>query len=189
MKQLDTEFVSGIDGFSATPLTYKQIVRNANYAIYQRSRDGVVKDYEVIKIRVLKQGTQIFQNIIEEDTEQYAVTSSWGRCGWSFGNLTAAQNKYIDLTNAQNAIEEVEGYDVNAPVKRGRTAKVRAEVTYPTTDKWTVSDILTINLDYDRPTISLFLKKQIENNKVKLVGHAEKSDGQRGKPANIYSLA
>jgi hypothetical protein len=189
MITLEIEFVSGEGGFSQTPLTYKQIIRNEKFAIYERSRDGKIKDFEVIKIRVLKKGTQIFQKVLEDDEEQYATTSIWGKFGWSFGSLIAAQSKYDELSNAQNAIEEVEGYDIEATEpKRGRVAKVRGEVSYPTTDKWTVKDILTINLDYDQPTISLFLKKQIEGNKVKLVGQVEKADGQRGKSANLYSL-
>jgi len=186
MKQLETQFVSGEGGFSIDPLTYTQIVRSDKAAIYSRSRDGRIKDYEVIKIRVLKKGTKIFQKVLEDDEEQYATTSLWGKFGWSFGNLTSAQNKYDELNTEPVVEETVEGYD--AEPKRGRTAKVRGEVSYPTTDKWTVKDILTINLDYDQPTISLFLKKQIEGNKVKLVGQVEKADGQRGKSANLYSL-
>lgn len=194
MKQLKAQFISGEGGFSANPLTYTQITRNENYAIYQRSRDGVVKDYEVFKIRKFKQGQVNWGKTYQEDEEDYAVTSSFGKSAWSFGNLTSAQNKFNDLTNGAAVVDEtIESYDSESPTvasegKRGRTAKVRAPITYPSTPTWSVKDILTINLDYDQPTISLFLKKQIQDKKVALVGHVEKAEGQRGKAPNLYSL-
>jgi hypothetical protein len=102
MITLEIEFVSGEGGFAQDPLTYKQIARNDRFAIYERSRDGKVKDFELIKIQVEKKGKQYkFPNgtvkTLEDDKEKYASSSQWGNYGWSFYNKTAAVNRMEEM--------------------------------------------------------------------------------------------
>lgn len=98
MKQLEKQFISGAGGFSFNPLTYTQIVRNDRYAVYERSREEKVKDYETIKIKVIKAGTQIFNKTVIEDEEHYPGTSEFGRTAWSFADKTAALKRYDTLS-------------------------------------------------------------------------------------------
>ena len=111
---LEKEFVSGEGGYSASPgpLTYKQVAREGKFAIYQRFYvDGSPKDFEVVVIRTIPKGTvstfpapkgqtEKIIKISESDEEHYAVTSSWGRCGWSYHGknaLNGAKQKFAEL--------------------------------------------------------------------------------------------
>jgi hypothetical protein len=171
MKTLQTEFISGDGGFSANPLTYKQLARNQNYAIYERSRDGEVKDYEVFKIRILPKGHKIFAKILEDDEEQYPSTGQFGVSAWSFGGkfgLERAMNRYKSLNN--KSLEE--------PVKK-------AKITLPAKPKWTMLDLLAVNPSRNKANLYLEVQDLIKEKVIKKVGVVETADGPR-KP-NLYS--
>jgi hypothetical protein len=130
MISLETTFVSGEGGFSAAPLTYTQISRQGQFAVYERSRNGKVKDFETIIIRVDPKGKVIFKQVLEDDRERYPGASVFGTYGWSFSNRTGAMKKFHELCNPATSVKvlpevtevpEVEDDDDSSePPKRGR---------------------------------------------------------------------
>mgnify|MGYP003344862314 CR=1 FL=1 len=200
MKQLETQFVSGEGGFSATPLTYTQVVRNEKFAVYERSLDGKVKDYETIKIKLLKAGTRIFQQVLTEDEERYPGTSEFGRSAWSFsGNgKDAAMNKFNKLTEDQNEdseskeVVEDKGFKAlvtkkltQEPKIRGRKRKERPTIVYPVVEQWLMKDLLTLNPQWSQPLAYIQLKKDMGMGKVKEVARIKSQSG-RGRAAVAY---
>jgi hypothetical protein len=99
MITLPTEFKSGVGGFSTEPLTYTQLHREGNVAVFQRTNaNGKVKDYEVILIKVIPKGTSIFNAPPSlDDEERYSSTGQWGTTGFSYCNKLAAINKMKEL--------------------------------------------------------------------------------------------
>ena len=95
MIKLEKTFVSGDGGFSNDPLTYTLVERTESAAVYERSRQGMIKDYEVFKIRVLEKGKKIFTKIVQEDTEQYPSSEQFGKTG-----ATAVQQRRRRRLNA-----------------------------------------------------------------------------------------
>ena len=202
MKQLETQFVSGEGGFSATPLTYTQVIRNNNFAVYERSLDGKVKDYETIHIKILKAGTRIFQQVLTEDEERYPGTSEFGRLAWSFtGNgKNAAINKFNQLTEDKNEavkpkkIVEDKGFKAliknklsQEPKIRGRKRKERPTIVYPTVEQWLMKDLLTLNPKWTQPLAYIQLKKDVGLGKVKEVARIKNQTG-RGRASVAYQV-
>lgn len=202
MIKLKEKFVSGDGGFSATPLTYTQVIRNNNFAVYERSLDGKVKDYETIHIKILKAGTRIFQQVLTEDEERYPGTSEFGRSAWSFtGNgKNAAINKFNQLTEDKNeAVEpkkvvEDKGFKAlienklsQKPKIRGRKRKERPAIVYPTVEQWLMKDLLTLNPKWNQPLAYIQLKKDVGLGKVKEVARIKNQTG-RGRASVAYQV-
>jgi len=199
MIQLEKQFVSGDGGFGANPLTYKQVVRNDKFAVYERSRDGVVKDYETIKVKILKVGTRIFKEIVAEDTERYPGTSEFGRLAWSFGGQggkEAALRKYETLN--KEVVEKVEKVDseelgaVKATVpkvngQRGRPRVERPTLTYPATEQWVMKDLLVLNPKWSQPLAYIQLQKDVKGGVVKEVARIKNPSG-RGRAMVGYRM-
>ena len=106
MIQLATSFVSGEGGFSQNPLTYTQLKRSDKAAVYSRSRDGKVCDYEVFLIKIDPKGkTFKFPNgvikTLEDDTEKYPSSSQFGRIAWSYTSLGMANHRFHELTHGK----------------------------------------------------------------------------------------
>ena len=99
MITLSTTFTSGVGGFSAEPLTYTQVAREGNIAVFQRTTiHGRVKDFEVIDIKIVPKGTSIFNAPPSlDDEERYPSTGQWGTHGFSFYNKGAALAKMKEL--------------------------------------------------------------------------------------------
>lgn len=199
MKALEQQFVSGEGGYTAEPLTYTQIARNTHVAVYERSRDGIVKDYEVFRIKVLKKGHKIFKQVLDDDTEQYPSTGQFGRLAWSITGgveaLPAALARYDKLiaepVTMQDDVDAETGIVTQsvAPGKRGRKPAKRATVIMPTTATWTMSDILALNPDYQQPTMYVYIQKQIAANKVFTAGFVEREAGRGKKPVLYTTVA
>jgi hypothetical protein len=201
MKTLQKQFESGDGGFSANPLTYRQINRTNTVAMYERSREGKILDYEVFLVKVKKKGTRIFKQILDDDVEHYPSNEQFGKIAWSFAGQNAqinAVNKFNFLVNtpvdtqlddSTDIIETVETIEtVDQPAKkRGRKAQPRPDVTYPSTNTWTMTDILPLNPSYSQPTMYLFIQSQIKLNKIKIMGTVDRV-GCRGKKPVAYSL-
>jgi hypothetical protein len=203
MKILETQFISGAGGYSSDPLTYTQVARNDNFAVYERSRDGKVKDYEVFRIKVLKAGTCIFQQVLAEDEEQYATSSSFGKTAWSFtggiGAKGVAMAKFDSLTKAWNEPDEEETPDteenfknlVNValgtePRRRGRQAIERPDLVFPSTETWTMKDLLALNpAPWSQPLAYVELQKRIESGEVVEAGRIFPPGG-RGRASVVY---
>lgn len=195
MKTIETDFVSGVGGFAGPDvLTYKQLARSASYAVYERSRDGVVKDWETIVLNIKPKGFSCFNGIpLEDDTETYPSTGQWGKKGWSFKNKTAALNKFQELNAV--AIPDVEGIDEDEDTtddessptvstgRRGRAPKARVALTLPA-GEFTVGEVSDLNKVVYGDAI-FFIKEQIEAGAVKFV--REERRNAKGKPSKVYS--
>jgi hypothetical protein len=173
MIKLQTQFVSGEGGYSSNPLTYTQVIRNDTYAVYERSLDGRVKDYETFVIVIKKKGHNCFGTIAQEDTEEYTSTGKFGKKAWSFKNKTAALNKFNELT-AKNIIDDTDEDDDKKSIVIPR-------------ENFTMKNLVGLNTEYTQPVLYIEIQNLIKSNKVKVVGH-QKSESGRGKPQVIYSL-
>lgn len=165
--KLQEKFVSGDGGFSSDPLTYTQVVRNENTAIYERSRNGKVKDYEVFHIKILPKGTQIFQTVTKEDEEKYPSTSQFGFSAWSYQTKHAAVVRYEKLNKRSDPAAE------NTP----------SSVIIPNVE-FTVGEFAKQNsLSYANAFV--FIKNAVANNFVKFV--REERRNVKGKPSKIFA--
>ena len=172
MKKLDVEFTSGDGGFSASPLIYKQLARTENVALYERSRDGKVFDYEVFKIKILPKGTQIFKMTTEEDQEKYPSTGQFGGIAFSITTKSRALARYEELCKqAKDATEE--------------PSEPEDSTIMPETE-FTVGEFALANgIEY--PKAFLTIKAALEAGSVKFV--REERRNARGKASKIYARA
>lgn len=172
MITLPTEFVDGSNGFSQAPgpLTYKQIKREGNVAVYQRFYvDGRPKDFETIIIKVHPKGKVVYQKMYEDDTEYYPTASVWGKTGWSYGNLKAAEKKMTEVLN---------GISDEDPENADFTGEVDG-VKY-----FTVAQFAEKNhLSYVDARLTIV--ENMKNSKVECVG--EKRLNAKGKKSKIYT--
>lgn len=182
MKTLPIEFKDGSGGYSAAPLTYKQVRREGHIAIYQRFyADGRPKDYELIIIKVLPKGHRIFQKVLEDDEEQYPSTSAWGKRGWSC-SLHSAMTRMKSLLEGK----------IDVAASPDDNLEVEPEVENPLADVEVNGDTyFTVNQFGEKNGLSyvdarLKVLELISQNKVKLVG--EKRLHAKGKPSKVYSL-
>jgi hypothetical protein len=172
MKKLDVEFVSGDGGFSADPLTYKQLARTDNVALYERSRNGKVLDHEVIRIKILPKGTQIFKVTTEEDQERYPSTAQFSKIAFSIPNKSLAMARYEELCKqAKDATDD--------------TVEPEDTTIVPDTE-FTVGEFAIANgIEY--PKAFLTVKAALETGSVKFV--REERRNSRGKLSKIYARA
>ena len=189
MIKLPLEFTSGAGGFAAEPLDYKQVVRSDKAAVYQRSRNGIVKDYEVFKIKVLKKGTQIFQKTVAEDEERYPSSTNFGFIAWSISGGPSAMNaaiaKFDDLNKEPIEKEAVVDDSVpKVPGKRGRKRKERNDLVFPNSD-FSMKDLLKLNTSWSQPLAYIQLQKFVKSGSVIEVGRVKNESG-RGRASVIY---
>lgn len=169
MIELEKEFVSGDGGFSTDPLTYKQLMRTKTVALYERSRDGVVKDYEVFNIKVDPKGKKIFDQVLEDDREKYPSSGVFGFSAWSFNSLGGAKARYELLVKESEAPEAEEKKDLLIPV-----------------GEFTVTELAEFN-HVQYPTASLFVKESLEGQIIKFL--REEQRNAKGKKSKIYTKA
>ncbi len=176
---LEKEFVSGDGGFSTDPLTYKQLQRTEKVALYERSRKGKVKDYEVIVIRVDPKGkVQKFPNgivkVIEEDIEKYPSTGQWGKMAWSFCVLGGAKARFEELV-AQGVREDAE--------EENPTPEKTIDIPL---GEFSTTELAEKNgISY--PKAIIFMRDCIENNTIKFV--REERRNAKGKATKLYIKA
>ena len=176
MISLETEFVSGEGGFAATPLTYRQINRTDKVALYERSLNGQVRDYEVFLIRVDPKGKEMkfpggVVKVLEDDKENYASTGKFGTTAWSFSGthgLACALRRFDNL--CQEAVAE--------PAEK-------KEITLPS-GEFTVGELAEKNGVSYAPAF-LFVKAGLEANTIKFV--REERRNVKGKPSKIFAKA
>ncbi len=168
---LEKEFVSGEGGFSTDPLTYKQLKRTGNFALYERSRDGKVKDYEVIIIRIDPKGKQVFSKVVEEDTEMYPSSGQWGKKAWSFSNLGGAKQRFDDLVS--QGIEDAEEDENPTPEK----AIVVPDGEFSTKELAEANNITYL-------AASLFIKAGLGDGTIQFV--REERRNAKGKATKLY---
>ena len=172
MITLETNFTSGVGGFSQEPLTYKQVAREGLIAVYERSRDGKVKDYETIRIKIVPRGTSIFNAPPSvDDVENYPSTGTWGKQGFSFYNQEAALNKMTQLL--QDTADDLE--ETEHPTEK------KGMVIPPV--PFTVGE-LAESSGVNYVTAFNFVKLAVGENKIKFL--REERRATRGKPSKIY---
>ena len=76
---------------------YVQVERQENVALYTQTHkaSGTIR-YEVIKIKIQPEHTWP-TGVVTPEKEAYPGSGSWGRDGWTFFALTAAQQKMGEL--------------------------------------------------------------------------------------------
>ena len=167
MIQLEKTFVSGEGGFNNDPLTYTQVERSETAAVYERSRNGLVKDYEVFNIKVRPKGTKIFQLVTEDDIECYPSTAQFGFNAWSYTNKGAALKRFKELD----------------PVAKAE-AKAKDKIVFVLPDKdFTVNDVAELNKS-NYISAANFVKTEIAAARVKLV--REERRNVKGQMTKIY---
>lgn len=108
MKLLEREFVSGDGGYSAEPLVYTQVIRSDKAAVYKRSRNGKIREFEVFKIKVLPKGTKIFSQTLEDDEERYPSNGDFGKTAWSCLLEKRAMERFHELNKVKEDKKEVQ---------------------------------------------------------------------------------
>jgi hypothetical protein len=171
MKQLATEFKDGTGGF-IPQLDYKQLKRVGNLAIYSRSRHGKVFDYEVIRIIVVKAGTQVFAQVREEDEESYPGCAMFGRRAWSCANLSRAMSKFHEQLT-----KELE--------KQMASAQPEPDVVWPD-GQFTRKQLVELNPTFQVGRLYQLLEEAIQDEQVVRDGETKPS---KGKPALLYRCA
>lgn len=166
MKTLEKVFISGVGGFSSNPLTYTQIVRKGQYAVYERAVDGKIKDWEVIYIKVVPKGTNIFGTISTEDVEFYPSTGGWGKHGFSF------HGKY----GKESAIEKFERLIKEKPLEMAQK-----DILIPLKE-FTTTDLAHFN-NINYTNAAKFIKEQINLGQIKFL---REQKNVKGKPSKIY---
>ena len=187
MITLATEFKSGEGGFSTDPLTYKQIKRNGNLALYERSREGKVYDYEMIVITVVPKGTvQKFPNgvtkVIEDDTEHYPSTGAFGKKAWALGFNRDTAEKYFDERLAKRdfvAVDEPETETETSEEKTPVPVSVKVDGEFSTKEYAEKN-----NMDY--PTAYLAIKAGLADGKIKFT--REERRNVKGKPTRLFVM-
>lgn len=174
MIKLETTFVSGDGGFSVNPLTYRQIERSEFAAIYERSREGRVYDYEVIAITVDPKGKVMkfpggVTKVVEDDTEKYPPTGKFGVLAWSAATLKQAKKRYATLLKSQISPEEVQPQTFVIP-----------------NGEFTVNELASKN-NIGYPDAAAFIKASLANNTIIFV--KEERRNLKGKPSKIYKKA
>ncbi len=173
MISLPLTFVSGDGGFGADPLTYRQVKRTSKVALYERSRDGKIKDFEVFIIKVDPKGKEIkFPNgvikVVEDDTEKYPATGVFGRTAWSYGNQLAAERRLEVLDKAENVPDD------ETPEK---------VMTIPL-GEFTVTEFAAHN-EVLYPQAFLFIKDAVAKGDIVVL--REERRAAKGKPSKIYA--
>jgi hypothetical protein len=173
MIKLEKTFVSGDGGFSNDPLTYTLVERTESAAVYERSRQGMIKDYEVFKIRVLEKGKKIFTKIVQEDTEQYPSSEQFGKTAWSYGGPAAkkaALKRFKELCKEANVIEE---------------PKEVQPIVFPFTEPFTINQALEKNPGFIRVKVYNELQRLLSENKAVRAGEIKPT---KGKPTHLYKM-
>jgi hypothetical protein len=80
------------DGFG-----YRQIAREGDGAIYEQSKGGKVRAFEVIRIR-RRAGFEIEGRTVEP-AEVYPASEQWGTDGWTLPTLARALEKLKEITS------------------------------------------------------------------------------------------
>lgn len=94
MKQLETEF-------TRLQWHHRQILREENIAIYERSKDGNLH-YEVIRIKS-HNGFKLPSGEVTSPAEYYPGDNAWGVDGFTLPNSVAARAKFEDLIKSGNS--------------------------------------------------------------------------------------
>ena len=193
IKQLDKTFVKNCDGLGDHNFT--QVKRTPNLAMYRRDNmDGTLHSYEVFIIQTIPAGAKLPGGLVVEQSYERYCTSNTKYAAFCT-TLERAEIRYKELLKrvAERGIEATDDNDelmtkvVSKGNRRGRSAVIRSPLVFPKTSKWTMKELVGLNIkEYSQPTAYIELQKFITNKKVKVVGE-QKNSGGKGKPAKLYS--
>lgn len=196
MIKLQVQFSTNADKLG--DMKFVQVKRTDKVALYKRLYpDGHIHSFEVFEVLTVKAGAKLPNGaVVAEDYEKYCTSNS--KNAHFCADETQALVRYNELIakianrTVENVTDEVTaGEAVETLVsgvitsgKRGRKAVVRPEIVIPTTETFTLKDILALNSSWTQPTLYLAVK----NHKgIKTVG-TQPNNGGRGKPAVLYGV-
>ena len=197
MKTLQTKFEANVDKTGVN--TFEQIKRTNEVALYKRTRPTGTEVFEVFIIKVVPKGAKLPGGaVVAEEYESYPGAASFGKSAYFCTNEDRADAHFGALVEkVANRTETLEsaafvstvGEDVEVSLeepgcKRGRKAVIRPAIVFPTTEQWTMKDLVGINSEagWNQPLLYLAIKN---NPQVVEVGEVK---GGRGKPAKIYKV-
>jgi hypothetical protein len=189
MITLEKEFVSGAGGFSADPLTYRQIIRTDKFGLYVRHRDKRIMDFEVFFIAVNPKGQENkFPNgtvkILEDDTEVYPTNSNFGRTAWTTNNLIVALEMFDRLIAGQpvHLSPSAETTETTPKVHKPVSVNI-ADLKIPE-GEFSTRELAEFN-QVLYPVAFTFLKDAIEKGKVKFT--REERRNAKGKATRLFA--
>ena len=175
MISLETNFTSGVGGFSTEPLTYNQIARGGLVAVYERSRNGKVKDYETIRIKIVPRGTSIFNAPPSvDDAEMYPSTGQFGKFAFSFHGITGKESA---LSKMKELLQETA-----ADLEETEHPTEKVGIVIPDKE-FTVGELAEL-AGTNYVTAFNFVKSAVGENKIKFLRSERRN--ARGKESNIY---
>ena len=186
MIKLETEFISGDGGFSSNPRTYKQVKRTDKAAMYERSVNGMVTDYEVFPITVKPKGTVIFSTTLEDDVESYPSTGQFGFKAWACSTRERAEKRYNQILEIEDtSVPEVPTKTISIPSVKvaSKPLKINEDLIIPT-GEFSIGELAEKN-NVQYVTAFNFTKVKIERHDIKFV--REERRASRGKATKIFT--
>lgn len=83
--------------FKKNGYDFEQLDRGEQKAIYSATFGGRVVAFEVIKIRIRKEQTNLFTGNLDPPTEIYPGNEQFGKTGWFISTREKAYEKYNSL--------------------------------------------------------------------------------------------
>ena len=192
MKLLQQQFTKLCDGLGE--FSFTQIKKDGNVFLYKRCySDGKFHSYEVFLTKPILKGTKLPGGaVVEEDYQPYTTANKGGFncrfiCDPDEDNaLERAEIAFKEIVD--HVKENKDNAEANGDVigKRGRVAKIRPILNFPSNKEFTLKDIMAVNTDYSQSIIYTTVKEEIKKNKIKLL-RREKLAGNKGKPSCIYT--
>jgi hypothetical protein len=93
MIELPTEKKWSGDGWGQEPRLLFQVKRSPKHAIYRVTnfKTGTTTGYEVFKIHITPKGTQIFDQVTEDNEEKYPTAERFGKTAWFTATIEQAE--------------------------------------------------------------------------------------------------
>ena len=208
MIKLQEKFTKNAD--QTGDMNFEQVRRTDRVAMFKRSYlDGRDHSYEVFEVMTVKAGAKLPNGeVVPEDYEKYVTANSRPGTAFFCRDEVAADARFKELVVKIGARTEdttlalVTDGDVGFPVGKlievvgsmvevkpkgrpGRPATPRPDVQFPTTEQWTMKDLLGLNSAWTQPLLYFKLKDAIKNGILSEVGQIASG---RGKPAKIYAI-
>lgn len=197
MKTIPVTFTANNDKTGNAVFAMVKQDTKTNTFIYKRTFDEPsYSTYEVFTAKTVKEGAPLPDgSTVKETYLQYPGSAAFGHTAFSINDLERANTKFNELIEKVNireldALETVDNEElVTSGIKgnRGRPAVTRPEIVYPQSKSFTIKQLLSVNPDWNQPTIHKKMQEFIKNNIVQVVG-TQDNKGGKGKRATLYSV-
>jgi hypothetical protein len=179
------------DGYGPTNAqTLTQVKRSVKNAIYKvTDSTGIVKGYEVFRIKVVPKGTDIYGTILEDDQENYPAKGSFSKTAWYIASLDRAIKRFEELEsdsplNQNDHPEDSTSENESTPPNIKRRKRIeRAPLVFPAIE-FTMQDLATLNKIEYHTAANMFKEANVNSRFV--ISRKVKSATGRGKPTNVY---